>query len=114
MKLTSNHQQLKKEWGEFKTGCTKLRTWHVDPVTNARTMSYKGIDDIKKEKASALKKIRADELKMSQKELADAIHVSPRTLQGWEIGKSITPEPVLILLKLMRDMPAVRKKLALA
>jgi DNA-binding transcriptional regulator YiaG len=101
-------------WSKFKAGRLKLRTWRVNPGTQTRIMSYKGIEEIRKQKAMALKSIRAKELKMSQSQLAKVIHVSPRTLQGWEIGKSSAPEPVVLLLELMRDIPAVRKRLAAA
>jgi len=74
-------------------------------------MSYKSIADYRKEKAARLRGIRAKDLKMSQAELAKAIHVSPRTLQGWEIGRSNVPEPVLILVTLMREKPEIKRQL---
>ena len=105
---------LTRELEDFQAGKIKFRTWRLDPKTRRRTMSYKGIAELRQEKAGALKAMRMKELKMSQTELARVIRVSPRTLQGWEIGRSMIPEPVLILVRLLRDLPNVRKKLAQA
>ncbi len=107
----SNSNSMLKDWKEFKAGRVKLRTWKIDSKTNKRTMSYTGIDDLRIEKANRLKDLRSNELKLSQSQLAQAIHVSPRTLQGWEIGRSIVPEPVLILIQLMKELPEIRKRL---
>jgi len=74
-------------------------------------MILKGVDDIKKERAEKLKELRSRKLKVSQSELANALHVSVRTLQGWEIGKSLPPEPVMLLIELIDDMPEVRGRL---
>jgi DNA-binding transcriptional regulator YiaG len=110
----SSQSNMMKDWEDFKAGRIKLRTWHIDPETNKRTMSFKGIEDLRKEKADKIKEIRAKKLKMSQSQLAKAIHVSPRTLQGWEIGRSTIPEPVIILIQLMRDQPEIKRKLVKA
>lgn len=109
----NKHVQSKtlQDWEAFKSGKSKIRTWNVDSKTKNREMKYKGIEEIRSEKAEKLKKIRKDELKLSQSQLAGILHVSLRTLQGWEIGKSSVPEPVLILIELFRDIPAVRKRL---
>ena len=58
-----------------------------------------------------LKVIRKDELGMTQKELAEIVGVNLRTLQDWEIGRSPMPKPVEILMKLMREIPTVKKRL---
>jgi DNA-binding transcriptional regulator YiaG len=50
------------------------------------------------------------ELRVSQKELAGALAVSIHTVRGWEHGKAI-PVHIYILMELMRDMPAVRRRL---
>mgnify|MGYP006307733367 CR=1 FL=1 len=111
-KIEDESANLIKNWRSFKNGKSKLRTWKIDPVSKKRTMKYKSIEDIRHERAAELKRIRAKELKMSQSQLANAIHVSTRTLQGWEIGKSLPPEPVMVLIKLMKDLPEVRSHLA--
>ena len=102
---------LTQDWDEFKAGRIKFRTWRIDSKTHKRTMSFKGIEDFRREKSIRLKEIRSKELKLSQSQLAQAIHVSPRTLQGWEIGRSLVPEPVLLLLQLMKDLPEIRRRL---
>jgi DNA-binding transcriptional regulator YiaG len=102
---------LAQDWDDFKAGRVKFRTWRIDTRTHKRTMSFKGIEDLRHEKATKLKELRSKELGLSQSQLAQAIHVSPRTLQGWEIGRSLVPEPVLLLLQLMKDVPAIRRRL---
>ena len=62
-------------------------------------------------RALRLKDIRKEVLEMTQKELADAVGVNLRTLQDWERGRTPMPKPVEILLALMKDLPAVRKRL---
>jgi len=99
-------------WRDFKNGKTKLRTWKIVPETHKRTKKLKSIDDLRNERSVELKKLRKNALRMTQTELAKAIHVSTRTLQGWEIGKSLPPEPVMILIRLMTEMPSVRSRLA--
>lgn len=98
-------------WRDFKNGKEKLRVTKIDSLSKKRTVTIKGINELREERKDELKKIRKEELKVSQKELATAIHVSTRTLQGWEIGRSLTPEPVMVLVRLMKDMPEVKKKL---
>lgn len=102
---------LAQDWDDFKAGRAKFRTWRIDAKTHKRTMAFKGIEDFRHEKAIRLKDLRSKELGLSQSQLAQAIHVSPRTLQGWEIGRSLVPEPVLLLLQLMKDIPAIKRRL---
>jgi putative transcriptional regulator len=58
-----------------------------------------------------LRSIREDELHVSQKVLADGLGISVRTLQGWEIGRSKPIGPATRLIRLIREVPSVRKKL---
>jgi len=113
-KLTRPADSLTQDWDDFKAGRVKFRTWRIDPKTQRRTMSFIGIEDIRREKALKLKDLRSKELGLSQSQLAQAIRVSPRTLQGWEVGRSLVPEPVLLLLQLMKDIPAIRRRLLTA
>lgn len=103
-----------RDWKSFKSGKQRLRTWTINPEIIKREMSYKSVEEIRSEKAGKLKRIRTDDLGLSQSQLAKVLHVSVRTLQGWEIGKSSVPGPAFILLELFRDIPAVRKRLAVA
>ena len=102
---------LTQDWEKFKSGRVKFRTWRIDPKTQKRTMSFGGIEDFRRERAIKLKELRSKELKLSQSQLAQAIHVSPRTLHGWEIGRSLVPEPVFLLLRLMKDLPEIKRRL---
>ena len=98
-------------WENFKAGRVKLRTWTVNKKTGQRTLSYTGIEDLRKKRAETLRVLRSRELKMSQAELAQAIHVSVRTLHGWEIGRSLVPEPVILLVKVLKKHPEIKKEL---
>ena len=69
---------------------------------------------LKKFRAKRLKAIRKDELGLTQKEFADAVGVSLRTLQDWEMGRNPMPKPVELLLSLMREMPKVKRRLLVA
>lgn len=112
MKNNNNGNDILKGWEDFKAGKVKLRTWTVNKRTGERTLSHTGIEDFRKKRATALRTLRSRELKMSQVELAQAIHVSVRTLQGWEIGRSLVPEPVLLLVKVLQKHPEIKKELA--
>jgi DNA-binding transcriptional regulator YiaG len=112
MKETMPDQsEMVNNWRKFKDGKLKLRTWTIDEKSKKRTMILKGIDDIRKERAAKLKDFRTRKLKVSQSELAKALHVRVRTLQGWEIGKGLPPEPVMLLIELINDIPEVRGRL---
>ena len=111
MKNNDYGSDISKGWEDFKTGRVKLRTWNVNNKTGQRTLSYTGIEDLRKKRAETLRALRAEELKMSQAELAQAIHVSVRTLQGWEIGRSLVPEPVILLVKVLKKHPEIKKEL---
>ena len=106
-----NAGDLVTAWENFKAGQLKLRTWTVNKKTGERTLSYTGIEDLRKKRAETLRVLRSRELKMSQAELAQAIHVSVRTLHGWEIGRSLVPEPVILLVKVLKKHPEIKKEL---
>jgi len=53
-------------------------------------------------------------LGMTQESMATALQVSKRTVQSWEIGARNIPEPMLVLAELLRDVPAVRRRLLAA
>ena len=110
-KAIPDQSEMTNNWRMFKDGKLKLRTWNIDAKSKKRTMTLKGINDLRRERAEKLKELRSRKLKVSQSQLAKALHVSVRTLQGWEIGKSLPPEPVMLLLELIIDIPEVREKL---
>lgn len=99
--------QSVKDW---QAGKVKLRTWEVDASGNRR-MFYQSYEEYRDEKDAGkrLRDIR-HQLGMSQSQFAKVMRTSVRTLQGWEIGKSL-PTPVLVLAELLRDSQDVRRRL---
>ena len=95
---------------DWKAGKTKLRSWELDAAGN-RQATYQSYEEYAREKQSGekLKTIR-QELGLSQKGFADALRTSVRTLQGWELGKSV-PTPALVLAELLRDSQDVWRRL---
>jgi len=94
---------------EWRAGKIKLRTWEFDEAGNRR-MFYQSYEDyLARDRGQVLKSIRED-LGLSQGIFARVIRTSARTLQGWEVGKSV-PTPVLLLAELLRDSKDVRKRL---
>lgn len=45
-----------KAWEDFKAGRVKLRRWTVNKKTGERTLSYAGIEDLRKKGAETRKK----------------------------------------------------------
>jgi DNA-binding transcriptional regulator YiaG len=70
-------------------------------------------EDVKarKARASELQKLRKDELKLSQSQLAQVVGANVRTLQSWETGRQEYPKSVEILMSLMNRMPSVKREL---
>jgi DNA-binding transcriptional regulator YiaG len=62
-------------------------------------------------RATRLQGIRKSSLKLTQKDLAKAVGANLRTLQSWESGRQDYPKSVEILIKLMNEIPGVRKEL---
>jgi len=104
---------LEKEVKDWKEGKTKWRTTLVEK-DGSRIVFEESLPEskVRLAKANRLKIIRAD-LGITQTELANALQVSPRSIQGWEIGRPM-PDMVLLLAELLHDLPAVRKRLLVA
>jgi DNA-binding transcriptional regulator YiaG len=97
----------------YKAGKLKFRTTIVAKDGARTTWQESGPEEKKRrDRLVHFKKMRAD-LGLSQSEIASALHVSTKSVQGWEIGNPI-PEPLMILTELLHDLPAVRKKLLAA
>jgi DNA-binding transcriptional regulator YiaG len=62
-----------------------------------------------KKRAFDLKKIREKELGLSQRELAELLGVSKRTLQRWDMGRSEMPRPVQLWMQLLKEKPFIKK-----
>ena len=95
---------------DWKAGKAKLRAWEVDAAGNRR-MSYQSYEEYRGEKQRG-RKLRAirEQLGLSQSRFAHAMRTSVRTLQGWEVGKSV-PTPAVVLAGLLRDSVDVRRRL---
>ena len=70
--------------------------------------ALRSVKDWKAGKAK-LRTIR-EQLGLSQSRFAHAMRTSVRTLQGWEVGKSV-PTPAVVLAELLRDSEDVRHRL---
>lgn len=77
----------------------------------SRTTTWMTKEQLQKFRAKKLKEIRSKELGLTQKQFANAVGANLRTLQDWEMGRSPMPKPVELLLELMKEIPAVKKRL---
>jgi DNA-binding transcriptional regulator YiaG len=105
---------LTEEFGDWKAGKKKLKTTLLDEA-GGRTVIHASepeLDELAR-RSEAIKKIRSD-LKMSQPEMAKALHVTTGAVRNWEYGRRLIPEAMLILAEMLRDMPAVRRRLLAA
>ena len=108
-KPVSMTQEIK----DWKTGKARLRTSLLNESGSRTVWKESGPEDkVRRKRMNQLKTIRAD-LGLTQAQLASAMHVALKTLQGWEIGKPI-PEVAFILAELLHDVPSVRKRLLAA
>lgn len=112
-KTANRFDGLAQEVRDWKAGKVKLRTSMLEANGTRTTWEESGPEaNARRERTARFKAMRAD-LGLTQAELAAAIHVSKKTLQGWEIGKPI-PDTPFILAELLHDLPAVRKRLLAA
>lgn len=81
-----------------KVSIKTLRTTHVVP-------------SIPEYDAKQIKHLRENSLHVSQAVLANALGVSPRTVQAWEIGKNKPSGAAAKLLQLLERRPSIRKDL---
>jgi DNA-binding transcriptional regulator YiaG len=112
-KKTSLDDQLKRllqETKDYAAGKTALRTTLMSP-TGERTVFYETLPEarVRRERYAKFKAIRT-KLGLTQPQMAAALRVSVNTLKGWEAGKPI-PDVAFTLTEVLRDFPAVRKKL---
>jgi len=105
---------LTKEFGDWKAGKKKLKTTLLDEA-GGRTVILASEPELNERarRSEVVKKIRAN-LKMSQPQMAKAMHVTTGAVRDWEYGRRLIPEAMLILAELLRDMPAVRRRLLAA
>jgi DNA-binding XRE family transcriptional regulator len=111
--LKTQLEQALKDAKSYKAGKVKFRTTMVGKDGNRTSFAESGPEEkIRRERLNLFKAMRAG-LDLSQSEMAAALHVSIKSIQGWEIGNPI-PEPILILTQLLHDLPEVRKRLLAA
>lgn len=95
---------------DYAAGKVAHRTW-ILTSTGERVMLYETLPEFRarEERYRQFKMMRAT-LGLTQSKMAAALRVSVNTLKGWEAGKPI-PEVAFTLAEVLRDFPAVRKKL---
>lgn len=110
----NRYDGLAKELEDWKSGKKKLKTTLIDGA-GGRTVLYASRPELdeRRRRTEAFKKIRLG-LDLSQPEMAKAMHVGTATVRNWEYGRRMIPEAMLILAELLRDMPAVRRRLMAA
>lgn len=110
----NRYSSLAKEFGDWKAGKKKLKATLLDEA-GGRTVIHASEPELNErvQRSEAFKKIRSD-LKLSQPEMAKAMHVTTGAVRSWEYGRRLIPEAMLILAELLRDMPAVRRRLMAA
>ncbi len=111
--LKTQLEQALKDAKAYKAGKVKFRTTIVAKDGTRTAFEESGPEEKLRRKSLALFKTMRTDLGLSQSEMASALHVSTKSVQGWEIGNPI-PEPILILTQLLHDLPEVRKRLLAA
>lgn len=108
-KVKEMYQDLK----EYAAGKVAHRTW-ILTATGERILLHETLPEFRarERRYAEFKAIRA-KLGLTQPKMAAALKVSVNTLKGWEAGKPI-PDVAFTLAEVLRDFPAVRKKLVAA
>ena len=115
MKKTTKNRYagLAQEVKDWTSGKMRLRTSMLNDDGTRTVWEESGPEEKARLKRLArFKAMRAD-LGVTQAQMAAALHVALKTLQGWEIGKPI-PEVAYVLAEVLHDVPAVRRKLLVA
>lgn len=106
---------MKKEYGTsnlegyLTQNASRLKSAKEDLSTYRKAASAD--DKQRKMRAKRLQDFRKKELGLTQSELARAVGANIRTFQSWEHGRQTMPKSIEILMKLMGEMPSVRRKL---
>ncbi len=96
---------------EWKSGNKKFKTTIMEKPGKRTELSASEPElNILEQRRKAFNAFRRD-IGATQEEIAKAVHVSTRTVEGWEMGRRKIPETVLVLTELMREFPNVRKRL---
>lgn len=108
MKLTKTEKRVQKDFKDGKyrdAGLSKKERQEIQEAAANTLRQLKRID--------AFRRIR-ESLGLSQASMASALQVSKRTVESWEGHRREIPEPMLVLAELLRDLPAVRRRLLAA
>lgn len=102
---------MAEEIKEWKAGKKKLKSTILDEAGGRTVFLATGPElDERARRAKAIKNIRVG-LKLSQPKMAKALRVGIAALRNWEYGRRKVPESMLLLAELLRDLPAVRRRL---
>lgn len=108
MKLTKTERRIQKDFQEGKYREVPLTKKERKEIQEAAAHTLRQLKRIE-----AFKRIR-EHLDLSQAAMAAALQVSKRTVESWEGHRREIPEPMMVLAELLRDLPAVRRRLLAA
>lgn len=108
MKLNKTEKRIQKDFKEGKYREVALTKKERQEIQEAAANTLRQV-----KRVEAFKKIR-DSLDLSQAGMAAALQVSKRTVESWESLRREIPEPMMVLAELLRDLPAVRRRLLAA
>ncbi len=110
----NRYAEAAEDFKAWKAGTKKFKTTILDDG-GGRTVFYASEPELelRRTRTSAFKKIRLD-LGLSQPDMAKAMHVGVGTIRNWEYSRRAIPEAMLILAELLRDVPAVRRRMMAA
>lgn len=108
MKATRAEKRIQKDFREGKFREVALSKKERKEIQEAAAGTLRQL-----KRLEAFKRIR-EHLGLSQAGMAAALQVSKRTVESWEGRRREIPEPMMVLAELLRDLPAVRKRLLAA
>jgi len=112
----SRFAHLAKELAEFKAGKSKMKVTTIDPASRERTVHMESYEEMlarhedKERAAKQFKKARKG-LGLSQRQLASALRVNPRTLEGWESSRFPINPTAEVLMRVMSAHPEIKREL---
>lgn len=108
MKMTKMEKRIQKDIKDGKYREVALSKKERNDFQGAAAHTLRRLKRI-----DSFRKIR-ESLGLSQSDMAAALQVSKRTVESWEGQRREIPEPMMVLAELLRDLPAVRKRLLAA
>lgn len=109
-KTENRYAGMAQEARDWASGKARLRTSMLNDDGTRTVWKESGHEArVRQARRARFKAMRAN-LGLTQAQMAVALHVALKTLQGWEAGKPI-PEVAYVMAELLHDVPAVRKRL---